>query len=192
MVDLDGVICTEERTFERPLAQPMPGAREALARLKAAGHGYRVYGPQLAGIPVTKKWLDDHGFVYDALEMGKPIADVWIDDRASALRLGQHADATWGMKLAAALQAGRSRCQVAAGRVPLPSSAPAALERALLDVTGVYGVGRRFGAGLTGAFSLATFSPDRLSRVSTRFDIGVSNTVLECHPKPDKTVTRST
>ncbi|NLG44242.1 MAG: hypothetical protein GX547_13420, partial [Phycisphaerae bacterium] len=31
---------------------------------------------------VTKKWLDDHGFAYDALEMGKPIADVWIDDRA--------------------------------------------------------------------------------------------------------------
>jgi len=83
MVDLDGVICTEERTFERPLAQPVPGAREALARLKAAGHTVIVYtGRNWPEYRVTKKWLDDHGFAYDALEMGKPIADVWIDDRA--------------------------------------------------------------------------------------------------------------
>ena len=31
---------------------------------------------------VTKKWLDDHGFAYDGLHKGKPVADVWIDDRA--------------------------------------------------------------------------------------------------------------
>ena len=43
MVDLDGVICTEEMTFERPLAQPLPGAKEALAQLKAAGHTVVVY-----------------------------------------------------------------------------------------------------------------------------------------------------
>ena len=31
---------------------------------------------------VTKAWLDDQGMAYDAIHMGKPIAHVWIDDRA--------------------------------------------------------------------------------------------------------------
>lgn len=83
MVDLDGVVCTEELTFERPLAQPLPGAKEALAQLKAAGHTIVIYtGRAWAELKATKKWLDDHGMVHDAIHMGKPIAHVWIDDRA--------------------------------------------------------------------------------------------------------------
>jgi ribonucleotide monophosphatase NagD (HAD superfamily) len=83
MVDLDGVISTEERVFERPLAQLIPGAREALEKLKAAGHTIVVYTARgWAELKVTKKWLDDHGVPYDAIHMGKPIAHLWIDDRA--------------------------------------------------------------------------------------------------------------
>lgn len=83
MVDLDGVLCTEERTFERPLAQPIQGARQALQRLRDAGHTIVVYTARgWAEYRVARKWLDDHGFAYDGLHMGKPIADVWIDDRA--------------------------------------------------------------------------------------------------------------
>jgi ribonucleotide monophosphatase NagD (HAD superfamily) len=83
MVDLDGVLCTEEKFFERPLAQPLDGAREGLRQLRAAGHTVVVYTARGWGeYKVTKKWLDDHGFEYDGLHMGKPIADVWIDDRA--------------------------------------------------------------------------------------------------------------
>jgi len=83
MVDLDGVICTEERTFERALAQPIDGAREALQQLKAAGHTIIVYtGRGWPEYRMTRQWLDDHGMVYDAIHMAKPIAHVWIDDRA--------------------------------------------------------------------------------------------------------------
>ena len=83
MVDLDGVICTEERTFERPLAEPIAGAREALQQLRAAGHTIIIYTARnWPEYRVTKKWLDDHGFEYDGLHMGKPVADIWIDDRA--------------------------------------------------------------------------------------------------------------
>lgn len=83
MVDLDGVLCTEEMFFDRPLAEPIAGAKEALQQLRAAGHVIVVYtGRGWGEFRVTKKWLDDHGFVYDGLHMGKPIADVWIDDRA--------------------------------------------------------------------------------------------------------------
>lgn len=87
MVDLDGVICTEERVFERPLAEPMAGAREALAALRAAGHTIVVYTARgWAEYRVTKQWLDDHGMAYDAIHMGKPIAHLWIDDRALRFR----------------------------------------------------------------------------------------------------------
>ena len=83
MVDLDGVLCTEERTFERPLAEPIAGALEAVRQLRAAGHTVIVYTARnWPEYRVTKKWLDDHGFEYDGLHMGKPVADVWIDDRA--------------------------------------------------------------------------------------------------------------
>ena len=83
MVDLDGVVSTEERVFDRPLAKPIPGAREALRELKDAGHTIVIYTARgWAEYNVTKHWLDQHGMVYDAIQMGKPIAHVWIDDRA--------------------------------------------------------------------------------------------------------------
>ncbi len=83
MVDLDGVVCTEETTFERPLAQPIAGAKEALAQMRAAGHTVVIYTARgWAELKATKKWLDDHGMQYDAIHMGKPIAHIWIDDRA--------------------------------------------------------------------------------------------------------------
>jgi len=31
---------------------------------------------------MSKDWLDRHGFCYDQILMGKPVADVFIDDRA--------------------------------------------------------------------------------------------------------------
>ena len=82
-IDIDGTICTEERTFERPLAKPIDGAIDMLRKLKENGNviilwtarGWEQY-------KITKKWLDDHGFNYDQLLMGKPIVDLFIDDRA--------------------------------------------------------------------------------------------------------------
>ena len=83
MVDLDGVICTEERVFDRPLADPIAGAKEALQELKNAGHTIVIYTARgWAEYNVTRHWLDEHGIPYDAIHMGKPIAHVWIDDRA--------------------------------------------------------------------------------------------------------------
>ena len=83
MVDLDGVICTEEQFNERSLATPLDGAREALRKLRAAGYVVVVYTARSWGeFRMTKRWLDDNGFEYDGLHMGKPVADLWIDDRA--------------------------------------------------------------------------------------------------------------
>ncbi len=85
MVDLDGVLCSEEPFFERPLARPIAGAREALKKLRRAGYTIVIYTARGWGeYRVTRQWLDEHGFVYDGIHMGKPVADVWIDDRALA------------------------------------------------------------------------------------------------------------
>ncbi len=83
MIDLDGVIATEERTFDRPCAKPLDGARAALQGLHNAGHTIVIYTARgWAEYRYTKEWLDNHGIAYDALHMGKPIGDIWIDDRA--------------------------------------------------------------------------------------------------------------
>lgn len=83
LVDLDGVICTEEMTFERSLARPVPGAREALESLAAEGHTIVIYTARSwSELKMTQKWLDDHGIPYHGLHMGKPVADRIIDDRA--------------------------------------------------------------------------------------------------------------
>jgi uncharacterized HAD superfamily protein len=82
-IDIDGVVCEEEKTFDRPLAKPIPGALEYIQRLYDAGHvivfwtarGWEQYR-------VTSDWLNRHGFSYHALSMGKPIVDIFIDDRA--------------------------------------------------------------------------------------------------------------
>lgn len=83
LIDMDGVICTEEKTFERALAKPKPGARESIQELVAAGHTIVIYTARTwAEFKVTEAWLKDHGIPYHGLQMGKPIADLHIDDRA--------------------------------------------------------------------------------------------------------------
>jgi hypothetical protein len=83
MIDMDGVICSEEKTFERALARPLDGAREALAALRAAGHQVVIYTARSwSELAMTKDWLARHDIAYDGLHMGKPVADRIVDDRA--------------------------------------------------------------------------------------------------------------
>jgi ribonucleotide monophosphatase NagD (HAD superfamily) len=82
-IDIDGTICTEERTFERPLAKPLEGALDALKMLKSNGNTIILWtGRGWEQYKVTKQWLDDHGFPYDQILMGKPVVNIFIDDRA--------------------------------------------------------------------------------------------------------------
>jgi SAM-dependent methyltransferase len=83
LVDMDGVICTEERTFERALAKPIPGAREAIALLREQGHQVVIYTARSwSELAMTKNWLKENGIEIDGIHMGKPVADKIIDDRA--------------------------------------------------------------------------------------------------------------
>ena len=83
MIDLDGVISSEERTFERSLARPLPGAVDAMRRLRAKGHRLVVYsGRSWAELAMTEDWLRRYKVPYDSILLGKPVADMWVDDRA--------------------------------------------------------------------------------------------------------------
>ena len=83
MIDIDGTICTEERPLDRPLAKPLPGAVKAVNRMVDEGNIVVFWtGRGWDQYRVTKHWLDEHGFRYAQLLMGKPIANLIIDDRA--------------------------------------------------------------------------------------------------------------
>lgn len=82
-IDIDGTICNELSPFDRPLAKPLPGALESINKYVRDGHTVIFWtGRGWDQYRVTKKWLDDHGFQYSQLLMGKPIANIIIDDRA--------------------------------------------------------------------------------------------------------------
>ena len=80
---MDGTICTEGTVLDRPLAKPLPGAIEAVNKITAAGHTVVIWtGRGWDQYKLTEKWLNDYGVKYNQLLMGKPIANLIIDDRA--------------------------------------------------------------------------------------------------------------
>jgi len=98
VVDLDGVICDERRTFERALAKELPDARLRLELLRL--HGYRIIihtARSWSELAMTEQWLYERGIPYDQLVMGKPVADILVDDRA-VTSLEQAVDAALGAK----------------------------------------------------------------------------------------------
>ena len=95
-IDLDGVICRLRNAGETYAdVEPVPGAAEALRRLRAEGHYIIIYsarhmktcegnvGKVLARQgAITLEWLARHGIEYDEIHFGKPHADIYIDDNA--------------------------------------------------------------------------------------------------------------
>lgn len=95
-LDLDGVIC-QLRHPEQEYAdlEPVPGAVEAIGRLRSEGHTIIIYtarhmktcsgntGQVVARQGATTlAWLARHGIEFDELHFGKPWADVYLDDNA--------------------------------------------------------------------------------------------------------------
>ncbi len=83
IIDLDGTICTEERTFSRSLAKPKENAIETVNKLFDLGHTIIIYTARTwMEFEMTTDWLKKNNIKYHQLFMGKPVGDVWIDDRA--------------------------------------------------------------------------------------------------------------
>ncbi|AIL66193.1 Haloacid dehalogenase-like hydrolase (plasmid) [Rickettsiales bacterium Ac37b] len=82
-IDMDGVLCSEEKTFSRSLAKPIVGAAESLRKIRKEGHKVIIYSARSwAELEMTQKWLEDNGFEYDGIHLGKITVDCFIDDRA--------------------------------------------------------------------------------------------------------------
>lgn len=83
IVDLDGTICTEERTNSRPMAKPIEKAICSINKLYDGGDTIIIYSARSwQEYEMTTNWLKDHSVKYHQLILGKPIGNVWIDDRA--------------------------------------------------------------------------------------------------------------
>ena len=83
VIDLDGTICEEKPTFEKSLAKPLPKAVEAINDLHDKGHFIIIYSSRgWAEYNMTLEWLKENGIPFDLLMLGKPIYDMWLDDKA--------------------------------------------------------------------------------------------------------------
>jgi hydroxymethylpyrimidine pyrophosphatase-like HAD family hydrolase len=83
IIDLDGTICTEEKTFSRSLAVPLDGAIETINKLYDSGNTIIIYSARTwMEFEMTANWLNKFQIKYHQLVLGKPIGDLWIDDRA--------------------------------------------------------------------------------------------------------------
>lgn len=83
IIDLDGTICTEEKTYSRALAKPIDGAVNHINKLYDAGNIIIIYSARTwMEYEMTTDWLNKNNVKYHQLVLGKPIGDVWIDDRA--------------------------------------------------------------------------------------------------------------
>ncbi len=82
-IDIDGVVATIREDLDYALAEPIPGAREALQQFKAEGYFLILHTARhINKLRATQDWLRRHEIPFDHLVMGKPTARYYIDDRA--------------------------------------------------------------------------------------------------------------
>ncbi|MGE5515486.1 MAG: hypothetical protein ACM31D_06650 [Bacteroidota bacterium] len=84
--DIDGTLCTNtEGDYEN--AQPFPDVVQEVNRLFEAGHRIILMTARgsTTGIdwrPTTERQMREWGVKYHELHLGKPTADVYVDDKA--------------------------------------------------------------------------------------------------------------
>ena len=79
--DLDGTLCSEEKTFEKYLAKPNPDMIALVNKLYEQNKIIIYTARGWAEYNITQRWLEDNDVKYHILMCGKPIYDMWIDDK---------------------------------------------------------------------------------------------------------------
>ena len=94
-IDIDGTICeTKSKNQSYSDVNPLPGAIKYIQQLKNEGNTIILYtarnmktcnnnvGKVIANIGMTTlSWLKKHNIPFDEIYFGKPLADVYIDDK---------------------------------------------------------------------------------------------------------------
>lgn len=86
--DLDGTLCTQNGT-NYELAEPIAARVDHVNQLYLAGHRIIIHTARGSGTGVnqeclTRNQLNRWGVLHHELVMGKPAADLYIDDRGMA------------------------------------------------------------------------------------------------------------
>ena len=98
-IDFDGVLHRYSDGWKdgQIYDEPVDGSREALQAMKDQGWKIYIFSTrsnklyhkeqEKAQDQAMKTWLDQHGIPYDRIwNFGKPMADLYIDDRALTFR----------------------------------------------------------------------------------------------------------
>lgn len=80
-VDFDGVIHQRSGTYGK-MGEPVEGARDALIRLRKQGHTLIVHTVRGDSPDHVAQWLDKYKFPVMLVTRQKPVADVYLDDKA--------------------------------------------------------------------------------------------------------------
>ena len=83
IIDIDGVICSEEKTHERMFAKPNKQAISHIKELYLEGHTIILHTARSwAEFKMTNEWLVENEVLFDSLVCGKPCGDYVVDDRS--------------------------------------------------------------------------------------------------------------
>lgn len=83
IIDLDGTICTETNFKNRKNSVILKDARAVINKLYKEKHKITIYSARgWNEFKATQFWLRKNKIKYHQLILGKPIGDIWIDDRA--------------------------------------------------------------------------------------------------------------
>jgi len=82
---MDGVICENTKPYRK--AKPIPGAIEQLKEWHEKGFKIIIHTSRFqCDRKLTESWLKRHDVKYSKLIMGKPRADIYIDDKGWRFR----------------------------------------------------------------------------------------------------------
>jgi hypothetical protein len=87
IVDVDGTLCTAMRSGEYEKAIPYTHRIDQINKLYDEGNIIKIWTARgsssgLDWYDFTKKQLDEWGVKYHSFNIGKPMYDVWVDDKA--------------------------------------------------------------------------------------------------------------
>jgi hypothetical protein len=89
--DIDGVLAYPVNDYrEYSSAQPNLVMRDVLRRLRQQGDKIVLHTSRWKeDRQVTEEWLSQHGFPYTEIVFGKPLGDIYIDDKAMRIEAGE-------------------------------------------------------------------------------------------------------
>ena len=80
--DLDNTLCSIEKTFEKSLATPKQNVIDVCNKLYDDGNNITIFTARSwAEYKMTEHWLKTNGVKYHLLLCGKPLYDIFVDDK---------------------------------------------------------------------------------------------------------------